>query len=49
MYIYVDKIDTLRCMPDSTILVTADIVGLYSSIPIKPILLPLRKRLTRDF
>ena len=30
---FLEKVKTLRCIPDNALLVTADVVGLYPSIP----------------
>ena len=46
---FLGKIKTLGCMPDNTIPVIADVVGLYSSIPHQASLIALKKSLTRDF
>ena len=46
---FLGKIKTLGCMPDNTIPVTADVVGLYSSIPHQASLIALKTSLTRDF
>ena len=40
---------TLGCVPNNAILVAADVVKLYSSIPYQTVLIPLKNPLTRVF
>ena len=43
--IFWKKIKTLRCIPDNALLVTADVVGLYPSIPHQAGLIALKEAL----
>ena len=45
---FLEKIKTLRCIPDNALLVTADVVSYTQAFLIKPVLLSLRKPLTKD-
>ena len=42
---FLEKIKTLRCIPDNALLVTADVVGLYPSIPHQADLIALKEAL----
>ena len=42
---FLEKIKTLRCIPDNVLLVTADVVGLYPSIPHQAGLIALKEAL----
>ena len=42
---FLEKIKTLRCIPDNVLLVTADVVGLYPSIPYQVGLIALKEAL----
>ena len=44
---FLAKIKILGCIPDNTILVTADVVGLYPSIPHQVGLIALKKALDK--
>ena len=46
---FLEKIKTLGCIPDNAILVTADVVGLYPSIPHQVALIALKEALARVF
>ena len=44
---FLEKIKTLRCIPDNPLLVTADVVGLYPSIPHQAGLIALKEALDK--
>ena len=44
---FLGKIKTLGCIPDNAILVTADVVGLYPSIPHQASLIALKETLDK--
>ena len=44
---FLEKIKTLRCIPDNALLVTADVVGLYPSIPHQAGLIALKEALDK--
>ena len=44
---FLEKIKTLRCIPDNAVLVTADLVGLYPSIPLQTNLIALKEALDK--
>ena len=46
---FLEKIKTLRCIPDNVLLVTADVVGLYPSIPHQAGLSALKEALDKRF
>ena len=46
---FLEKIKTLRCIPDNALLVTADVVGLYPSIPHQAGLSALKEALDKRF
>ena len=45
---FLEKIKTLGCIPDNAILVTADVVGLYPSIPHQAGLIALKEALDKS-
>ena len=45
--IFLEKVNTLGCIPDNAILVTADVVGLYPSIPHQVGLITLKEALEK--
>ena len=45
---FLEKIKTLGCIPNNAILVTAGVVGLYSSIPHQTGLIPLKEALDKS-
>ena len=44
---FLEKIKTLRCIPDNALLVTADVVGLYPSTPHQAGLIALKEALDK--